>query len=578
MALFTGDSGDNTLNGTDENDILRGLVGNDILNGGLGNDLLEGGDGNDLLNGSGDPTGSDTLDGGSGDDTYAIYSYNTTVIEAADSGVDTIWTAVDYTLTESVNIESIYVTGNASVGGNNSNNFILGFGADNHTISGGNGNDILYGGSGSDVLYGEGDNDYLNGGAGGNVLFGGIGNDTLDGNSYTSTSNLFYGGQGDDVYGIYDTNTAIVEFDGEGNDSAWVNVDYTLQDANGSIETIYALGNINVSGNASDNVIVGFGPTQTLNGLGGNDFINGDGGGNVLNGGEGDDTLNAGNGTESSLNGGNGNDVLYGFNYGVYAGGNGDDNYVVYSSITDVVEAADSGTDTVWAVANFNLTNNTENLYLIGSASGFGNEQNNLILGLGDGYGDGQFINGLDGDDTINGGGGNDFITGGQGADSLIGGSDNDIFAFSSNGGGVNAQAPFGIAAAVLESDSSYLNTDRIQDFTIGQDFINIGRDVFLLTRSANNSTANTLLDLVQAAVTDANGAVTGNQALGIDDAVIIESTNASIAGTYLIVNNDNNAALGLNDLVINITGYSGILDGPGVISQQFFGFAIFAD
>jgi Ca2+-binding RTX toxin-like protein len=578
MALFTGDSGDNTLNGTDENDILRGLVGNDILNGGLGNDLLEGGDGNDLLNGSGDPTGSDTLDGGSGDDTYAIYSYNTTVIEAADSGVDTIWTAVDYTLTESVNIESIYVTGNASVGGNNSNNFILGFGADNHTISGGNGNDILYGGSGSDVLYGEGDNDYLNGGAGGNVLFGGIGNDTLDGNSYTSTSNLFYGGQGDDVYGIYDTNTAIVEFDGEGNDSAWVNVDYTLQDANGSIETIYALGNINVSGNASDNVIVGFGSTQTLNGLGGNDFINGDGGGDVLNGGEGDDTLNAGNGTESSLNGGNGNDVLYGFNYGVYAGGNGDDNYVVYSSNTNVVEAADSGTDTVWAVANFNLTNNTENLYLIGSASGFGNEQNNLILGLGDGYGDGQFINGLDGDDTINGGGGNDFITGGQGADSLIGGSDNDIFAFSSNGGGVNAQAPFGIAAAVLESDSSYLNTDRIQDFTIGQDFINIGRDVFLLTRSANNSTANTLLDLVQAAVTDANGAVTGNQALGIDDAVIIESTNASIAGTYLIVNNDNNAALGLNDLVINITGYSGILDGPGVISQQFFGFAIFAD
>ncbi len=351
---------------------------------------------------------------------------------------------------------------------------------------------------------------------------------------------------------------------------------------------------INVSGNASDNVIIGFGPTQTLNGLGGNDVINGgDGGGDVLNGDDGDDTLNAGNGTESSLYGGDGNDVLYGFNYGIYDGGSGDDNYVVYSSSTDIVEAAYSGTDTVWAVNNFNLTSNTENLYLIGSASGSGNEQDNLILGLGDGYGDGQFISGLDGNDTINGGGGNDVVIGGQGADSLIGGSDNDtiiggqgadsliggadndVFTYPGDFVLVPAQAPFGIVAAVLESDSSYLNTDRIQDFTIGQDFIDFGfsPEFSLLTRSANNSAENTLFGLVQAAATDVNGAIAGNQALGIADAVIIESTNASIAGTYLIINNDNNAELGLNNLVINITGYSGILDDPGVISQQLFAF-----
>jgi Ca2+-binding RTX toxin-like protein len=561
MALFTGNSENNTLNGAEENDILRGLAGDDTLNGGLGDDLLEGGDGNDFLNESGDAAGFDTLDGGSGDDVYAIYSSNTTVREGIDGGNDTIWTAVDYslavpsfTLTDSINIESIYVTGNATVSGNGLDNFIAGSGADNHVINGLDGNDRLFGGSGRDTLTGGNNNDYLNGGAGINLLVGGEGNDTLDGNGYISTSNTFQGGRGDDVYGIYDTNTVIVENADEGNDSAWVHANYTLQDANGSVETIYAFGDVTVSGNASDNTIISIGAgVQTLNGLGGNDKLFATSFNDTLNGGDGDDTLDGGGGN-GELNGGNGNDVLYSFGASNSIGGNGNDNYVIYNVETRIVEEAAGGTDTVWSAISLNLANydNVENLYLIGSASGDGNAENNLILGLGDGYGDGQFINGRGGNDTISGGGGDDFITGGQGADILTGGTGNDIFTFS-------------------QSDSSYLNTDRIQDFTIGQDSISLIRDVFTTTRSATNSVENTLLGLVQSAFTDANGAIAGNQALGINDAVIIESTNASIAGTYLIVNSDNNAALSLNDLVINITGYRGILDGPGVISQQLF-------
>jgi Ca2+-binding RTX toxin-like protein len=578
MALFTGDSSNNTLNGGDGNDTLRGLAGDDSLNGGLGNDLLEGGDGNDLLNESGDSTGYDTLDGGSGDDVYAIYSSNTTIREGLTGGNDTIWTAVNYalavpsfTLTDSINIESIYVTGNATVSGNGLNNFIAGYGADDHVISGLGGNDRLYGGSGKDTLNGGDEDDYLNGGTGINLLIGGNGNDTLDGDG--STSNTLQGGKGDDVYGIYDTNTVIVELDGDGNDSAWVNVDYTLQDANGSIETIYAIGGNTISGNSSNNTIFSLGlGAQTLNGFGGNDKLFAVSYQDTLNGGDGDDTLDGGGGN-AELNGGDGNDVLYSVSTGIYTGGNGDDNYGIYSIESSAIEAADGGNDTVWSLHDFSLTDNVENLYLIGTASGSGNIEDNLIVGLGDGYGDGQTINGLGGKDTINGAGGNDYIIGGQGSDILIGGADGDTFAFSSQptGGGVPAQAPAGIAAPILESESSYLNTDKIQDFTIGQDLIDLGRDVFSLTRSANNSTATTLLDLVQAAVTDSDGAMAGNQALGISDAVIIESTNTGIAGTYLIVNNDNNTNLGLNDLVINITGYSGMLDGPGVISQQIF-------
>lgn len=65
-----GDNNDNSLSGTDANDILIGNSGNDYLNGYGGNDLLLGGKGNDHL------------DGGAGDDTY-LYNLG--------DGLDTIF-------------------------------------------------------------------------------------------------------------------------------------------------------------------------------------------------------------------------------------------------------------------------------------------------------------------------------------------------------------------------------------------------------------------------------------------------------------------------------------------------------
>lgn len=74
MAIIFGTVANDSLSGTDTNDLIFGLAGNDTLSGGLGKDWLFGGDGNDSLSGGdgsdllyGD-AGNDSLNGDAGDD------------------------------------------------------------------------------------------------------------------------------------------------------------------------------------------------------------------------------------------------------------------------------------------------------------------------------------------------------------------------------------------------------------------------------------------------------------------------------------------------------------------------------
>jgi Ca2+-binding RTX toxin-like protein len=82
-----GESGNDVLRGGDGSDSLFGNSGSDELAGGLGNDILVGGSGDDILVGD---LGDDTLKGGSGNDTY-IYSLGSgnDVIEES-GGTDTV--------------------------------------------------------------------------------------------------------------------------------------------------------------------------------------------------------------------------------------------------------------------------------------------------------------------------------------------------------------------------------------------------------------------------------------------------------------------------------------------------------
>ncbi|MDP1775727.1 MAG: Ig-like domain-containing protein, partial [Moraxellaceae bacterium] len=138
-------------------------------------------------------------------------------------------------------------------------------------------------------------------------------------------------------------------------------------------------------------------------------------------GGSGNDTL-TGNDANNSLDGGGGNDTLYGgagndtFDWDasrrggndVFYGGTGDDVYVLDSSLDSVIEYSGEGTDTVWVVFSYSVSNlpNIENILAFGSTGVnlTGNAANNVIAGAA-------------GDDGITGGPGDDQIDGKGGVD-----------------------------------------------------------------------------------------------------------------------------------------------------------------
>jgi len=191
---------------------IDGTNGNDrLIVGSVGNFNLLGGAGDDSLTGGG--SGTNHLTGGTGDDTYYVHQVGDLVVENVGEGNDTVWTAINYTLTANVenlriSIGGLTVHGNSldnSIIGSNGNDTIYGEGG-NDVIQGGGGNDIIHGGAGddrivgqdgNDTLFGDDGNDSLNGGAGNDILNGGAGNDTLEGGAGADTLS---GGKGADAF------------------------------------------------------------------------------------------------------------------------------------------------------------------------------------------------------------------------------------------------------------------------------------------------------------------------------------------------------------------------------------------
>jgi hypothetical protein len=156
--------------------------------------------------------------------------------------------------------------------------------------------------------------------------------------------------------------------------------------------------------------------------------------------------------------------------------------------------------------------------------------------------------------DTLTGTTKAEFIDGLAGRDILTGGSGPDVFGFRF-------------------TQSTVTAPDRITDFQFGSDKI----DLFSSTgsalatppafsRAANNSIATTLSALATAVYTDANGLSVGNQALAANAAAVVTATNTAIAGTYLLMNDGTASLNTTNDLMINITGFSGTLPAFGII------------
>lgn len=155
---------------------------------------------------------------------------------------------------------------------------------------------------------------------------------------------------------------------------------------------------------------------------------------------------------------------------------------------------------------------------------------------------------------TLNGSAIAEFIDGRQGQDTLTGGAAADVFGFS-------------------YGHSSLLAPDRITDLQFGADKIDLFNTTggalaapTIFSRAANNSTATTLSDLAADVYRDANGSLTDNQPFAANAAALVVASRAPIAGTYLLINNSIASRDSSNDLLINITGYSGSLPGLGII------------
>ncbi|MFC3615337.1 beta strand repeat-containing protein [Lutimaribacter marinistellae] len=182
-------------------------------------------------------------------------------------------------------------------------------------------------------------------------------------------------------------------------------------------------GQIVSSADDTANTITGTTNNDTLPGLGGNDTIDGLAGDDRLEGGAGNDSLIGGEGNDTMI-GGPGNDVFH------------------VDSVDDVVtENAGEGSDRVTSSISYTLSDDLENLILVGDTfsvtdvkfiNGTGNDSSNTIGGnFGanrlEGLGGADNLVGQAGNDTLSGGDGDDTLFGGLGDDSLSGGEGTDF-------------------------------------------------------------------------------------------------------------------------------------------------------
>jgi Ca2+-binding RTX toxin-like protein len=407
VAIFNAESGDQlVVNGGVGNDTidasslplgtitltLDGGAGNDMLFGGQGSEHLLGGLGNDVLSGG---VGADIMAGGAGDDTYVVDNAGDVVVENIGEGNDTVFSTANFTL--SANVENLVLQGGTDVQGfgndlanaifgNTGNNLIDG-GAGADAMSGGAGNDTYFvdnagdtviesAGGGNDVVFAsinyrlpdnvetlvlQGTADLQSfGNASANTIFGNSGNNLIDGGA---GADVMAGGLGNDTYFADNVADAIVESAGGGSDVVLASVNYGLSD---NVETLVLQGNADLQGfgNSSANTIFG------------------NGGNNLIDGGAGADTM---------------------------VGGAGNDTYFVDNAGDAVSEAASQGSDAVFALISYGLSDNVETLVLQGGGNidGVGNVLANAMFGN-------------SGNNTLDGGAGADVLTGGAGNDTFV--------------------------------------------------------------------------------------------------------------------------------------------------------------
>jgi Ca2+-binding RTX toxin-like protein len=509
-AHTAGTSASETVNGTPFAETLSGRGGNDTLNGGEGSDALHGGNGNDTLNGG---NGADRLWGDAGNDTLvpgsdAVFAYieggvNRAGVYFVDGGIGFDTLVLDYSASaksQSISGDQILASPQVlnvealNIRGSQFSDF----------LSGSSNADYLFGGGGFDYLSGGGGNDYLDAGGKGAAPVAPIGEGGHSNADALSLDHLFTAGSGfpSVSFSIDAVETKVVEWGvrpqaggfysftvGDAGDQAFIDFtatggvsdtpvfEFHIRDANG-VEVPW-------DGDPATAITFPHAGTYFLEVI-------------IFNQNQWD---TASIDVTLSLEGA---DVL---THNVLEGGTGNDTYIVYKASDQVIEKVGEGTDSVRSSGSYALSDNVENLTLIGTGAinGTGNGLANVIIG----------------NTRAN------VITGGGNADTLTGAGGADRFKY-----------------AAL-SDSAPGAADRITDFKKTQ-----GDKIDLSVLDANTNTA-------------ANDAFKFVSAFTGQAGQVYASYNAGSGTTniYLDVNGDSTA-----DMVIQLSGQVSLTGGDFIL------------
>ncbi len=470
------------------------------------------------------------------DDTITIWDIDLVGISTIRFADGTEWDVA--TLKAHANLPSDY---NDWLFGTPNDDVINALAGDDHII-GNEGNDFLQGGNGDDTLV----EDY--GALSGNdTLDGGLGNDWLQGGG-GSDSYLFDADWGQDIVSDEKqaSTTDIIRFTGLINASdiqvsRYPN-DYMMLSQFGTdnwikfytVIDIVQFANISLSYadliaksltvGVSDDDFSGSSTDDKIDMMTGNDTVHGLAGNDTLYGGDGDDAVYGEEGNDFIIGGAGANQLV---------GGMGDDVYIVTSQSDNIIEQPSEGLDEVQSWVSCELSDNIENLTLVGTAEidGAGNSLNNLLTGnaaaniLSGGLGDDIYLidaldtvieaigGGIDtirslmtwtlaanienlvllGTEAVNGWGNtlNNTLTGNEAANRLVGGLGDDTYVV--NAGDTTDEA-FGEGNDTVRSNITWSLATNIENLTLvgGAAVSGIGNELNNIIRG--NSAANQLL------------------------------------------------------------------------------------